>query len=382
MKSNLIVSVLLAMMVLGCRNEPPSEVVEKTIPQVTGASYKAYKIAFVYQAKDIYKGHLQVSDICVVNHDGTGFANLTKGGLKGTCPRWTPDRTKIVFLVRAKRSINPTWGSHQRWDSYQVNADGTGLKSVDYFYVWSRYGRQRAFVSVDDGNQNIYSICENESSARRVTDYPGNQYTPAWSPDGTKMAFVSDRGRGSHIHVVNADGTGSTQLTGNAWIFTQERYDRNPSWCDDGRRIVYVSNHCICTVNVDGSDERTLVKQAGIYSVSPDGRQIAYLKNTGMRMSIYPDFSLDLNVMDVDGGNRKRLTGDVSSGLLTMRSHSNSVICDLAWSPDGKKIVFPRFGALYTINADGTEERCLEIQDLCQGATANNLKISLINPSW
>jgi TolB protein len=328
-------------------------------------SYGECKIAFVYQVKGNDR-QMRISDICVVNHDGTGFANLTNGAIQGTCPRWTPDRKQIVFLVRSPSNRGP------KWDSYQINADGTDLKKIDHFYVWAREGRRRAFVATDSGNQDVYSISAGESTPRRLTDHPKKDYSPAWSTDGTKIAFVSDRNGPGDIYAVNADGTDQKRLTGGGWGFG-ERYDDCPMWCANDSRVVYVSNHSIRTVDLDGK-RRTLVKEAGIFSVSPDGRQIAYLKIAGRRRSLYPDFSPDLNVMDVDGANGRRLTGDVAQGALTMRGHWRQNVYDLAWSPDGKKIVFPRAGALYTINADGTEEKQLNIEGSPTG--------TLVNPTW
>ena len=88
------------------------------------------------------------------------------------------------------------------------------------------------FVSNRDGNQEIYSANADGSDPRRLTTNLVADTDPAYSPDGTKIAFT----RGGDIWVMNADGTGQAAVTG------IEGPDSEPAWSPDGSQIVYVSN--------------------------------------------------------------------------------------------------------------------------------------------
>ena len=108
---------------------------------------------------------------------------------------------------------------------------------------------------------------------------PGDVQTPAWSPDGRKLAFVSQRDGNSEIYVMNADGSAQENLT------RQPASDSHPSWSRDGRRIVFVSrrdgNAEIYVMNADGSGLRNLTRTPSDDldpAWSPDGRAIAFVQ--------------------------------------------------------------------------------------------------------
>ena len=153
---------------------------------------------------------------------------------------------------------------------------------------------------------------------------------PAWSPDGTKIAYSRTdyraRPRVSHIFVVNADGRGNTQLT------SGEVFDESPSWSPDGSRIVFSretghkvlesggslgGKRSLVTMDSGTGADQQVIATGGFYSPqwSPDGRRIAYVKSD------------QLGVIDVDGANARILTGGAH-------------IEGLAWSPDGSRIAY------------------------------------------
>ena len=75
------------------------------------------------------------------------------------------------------------------------------------------------------------------SGLRNLTPKPVRDLAdPAWSPDGRKLAFVSDRDGNSEVYVMNADGSGQRNLTRNP------AYDADPAWSPDGRKLAFVSN--------------------------------------------------------------------------------------------------------------------------------------------
>ena len=89
-------------------------------------------------------------------------------------------------------------------------------------------------------------------------DDPGFDRSPAWSPDGSRIAFESFRDRNHEIYVMNADGSDVIQLTDN------RGFDRSPAWSPDGSRIAFDSdrdgNDEIYVMNADGSGQTNLTK--------------------------------------------------------------------------------------------------------------------------
>ena len=172
---------------------------------------------------------------------------------------------------------------------------------------------------------------------------------PAWSADGTKIAFSSIRNGLSNedIFVINSDGTGETQLT------FSPAGDSFPKWSPDGTRITFFSRRDgdaeIYVMNADGSNPTNLTHQpADDFSPdwSPDGARIVFSSTAVGNWQIY--------VMGADGSSVTRLTFDPAPDNKP------------AWSPDGRKIAFHRgpFGSrdIYVMNADGTNPTQLSDQ--------------------
>jgi len=175
------------------------------------------------------------------------------------------------------------------------------------------------------------------------------EFSPSWSPDGTKIAFSSDRygGYNQQIYVMNSDGTNRTRLTNN---FVMDVY---PSWSPDGSKIVFSSkmrdgNEEIYVMNADGTN-RTNISNNSEYDVypswSPDGSKIVFSSKIDSNEEIY--------VMNADGTNRTNISNN---------SYQNQ---HPSWSPDGTKIVFSSNRndtgrQIYTMNPDGTNVAILD----------------------
>ena len=154
--------------------------------------------------------------------------------------------------------------------------------------AWSPDGRRIAFESERDGNDEIYVMNADGSGVARLTVNDAIDGSPAWSPDGQRIAFDSTRDGNPELYVMNADGSGVTRLT-----FNNAR-DWSPAWSPDGRRIAFDSNHDgnleIYVMNADGSGvTRHTHNQThdGTPAWSPDGRHIAFHSNRDGRMDIY-----------------------------------------------------------------------------------------------
>ena len=207
----------------------------------------------------------------------------------------------------------------------------------DSFPAWSPDGRRIAFDSDRDGNSEIYVMNADGSGVTRLTDNDAIDSFPTWSPDGRRIAFSSTRDGSFEVYVMNADGSGVTRLTDN------DARDWSPAWSPDGRHIAFEStrdgNSEIYVMNADGSGVTRLTYNGaadGTPAWSPDGRRIAFASGGRGNSEIY--------VMD-------------ASGVIRLTDNDASDVTP-AWSPDGLRIAFAseREGNLeiYVMNADGS----------------------------
>ena len=199
-----------------------------------------------------------------------------------------------------------------------------------------------AFTSTRDGNEEIYVMDGDGRNQRRVTVNPALDRLPAWSPDGKKIAFVSNRNNVNKDHtqiwVINADGKNPIRLT-DGWV------DWRPEWSPDGTKILYLTalvpeEHNlapggITVMDADGNNKRLLENEGGVHpSWSPDGKRIVYAHG-----QIY--------VMDADGRNSEQLTHDV--GFKRMPS----------WSHDGRSIAYLANHRIWVMDSNGKNHRRL-----------------------
>jgi Tol biopolymer transport system component len=152
-----------------------------------------------------------------------------------------------------------------------------------------------------DIESDIYSINVEGTRDRRLTDTPGLDGFPSWSPDGQRLLFATDRAGGGNweLYVMNSDGTEQQRLTN-----TSEKDEGVPAWSPDGEKIAYVTdpinNPQIHPMNADGTGREWLV--AGNWPTwAPDGERIA--------ITVYPGGAEQLAVINADGTDEHRLTG-------------------------------------------------------------------------
>jgi WD40 repeat protein len=162
--------------------------------------------------------------------------------------------------------------------SEQVNLTRNGAR--DLWGAWSPDGKKIAFTSNRDGNDDIYVMDSDGAEVRRLTSNAAADGLPAWSPDGSEIAFTSDRTGNDDIYVMDSDGTNQRGLTDNP------DFDYGPAWSPDGEKIAFTSNRDgnseVYVMNADGSAQENLTRNPGTeegnrgVSWSPDGGSMAF----------------------------------------------------------------------------------------------------------
>ena len=258
-------------------------------------------------------------DMYTMDADGDPQTNLTSGN-GGTDPAWSADGSKLAFV--------------RSGDIYVMNADGPGEPSNitnssknECSPTWSpdgtkiaysattetcRYSTQAEFLS---NLQDIFvSNVDGSGEPVNLTNLYRGEADPAWSPDGTKIAFVrqsycdSDQGCSSgrfthRIFTMNAtDGSNQLQRTDSAVNSTF------PDWAPNGARIAFSSAGVIYTMDFDGTDKVRVSQDSGYDSspvYSPDGTKVAF---TSTRIS----GNSEVYTMGLNGGGLTNITNDVA----------------------------------------------------------------------
>ncbi len=230
-----------------------------------------------------------------------------------------------------------------------IGPDGRGQRRLtdNYFEeqgpTWSPDGTRIAFASNrGEGQYDIYLMRADGSKQRNITNSPGDDWDASWSPDGKKIAFISDRDRNDDVYLMNPDGTDRTNITDSPAL-----QEGDPSWSPDGTHIAFevcpnnlTTAGCeVYVMSPDGSGQTNLtVHPAGDENPAwaPDGRRIAFETDRDGNWEIY--------VMNSDGSGQNNLSSNSATDF------------EAAWSPDGRKIAFTSnrpSSQVHVMNYDG-----------------------------
>jgi Tol biopolymer transport system component len=239
--------------------------------------------------------------------------------------------------------------------------------------AWPGLNGYMAYGSNRTGSQfsdDIYVSPLDVESPIRLTFRRADDGQPAWSPDGTRLAFKTAQAGSNQLAVINADGTGETLLT-RTFRFSEGQ----PAWSPDATKLLYrrtpenplVQNGDTWVLDIEKSAEHPATPETQPVllrtgderypSYSPDGTQIAFRGDLDLAE---PSGDEEIYVMNADGTDVRQLTSNADFDSAP------------SWSPDGKRILFERAPAgtftpgteaqekdIYVMRADGTHVRRL-----------------------
>ena len=277
-----------------------------------------------------------------------------------------------IFLVSC-REINKNFGRGLRYKNGGEYFGSNPSMSPD--------GNKIVFGSIRYGVGDICTVNIDGSSWKRLTDTPEYEGEPKFSPDGNKIVFISERDDGNtgHIYLMDVDGLNQTRLT------NTEYYDSNPSFSPDGKKIAFnrqygSHNNEIFIMNIDGTDQQRLTNtnlsegepsftlngkditypilnimdenrnveiwtlniinlntnrliempnDSSLLSISLDGKKIVFLSSKGTDYAKDQYTRIEIWIMNKDKSDQRQLT------------YTKNYKSGPAFTPDGKKILFP-----------------------------------------
>lgn len=228
-----------------------------------------------------------IKEIYISDYDGENQRRVTVNRSLAINPSWSADGRAIAY-TSYRRGYPDIFVSYIYQGKMDQPAGGT--ETVHNFLpAFSPDGTRIAFMSNRDGNMEIYVVNRDGGSLRRITRHPGNDATPTWSPAGNQVAFTSDRSGSPQLYMVDADGAGQPRrLTSESWAdratwspapYNEIAYAGRTGPGFDIKIYDLASGHIRVVTDGTGSNESP--------SWSPNGRHLAFASTRAGRTHIF-----------------------------------------------------------------------------------------------
>ena len=232
--------------------------------------------------------------------------------------------------------------------------------------AWTRDGTRLAFTGYDTTLRSVVLQVTSGDRWQPRTVVRGPIREPAWSPDAQRLAFSVD---GDGVWVTAADGSGRRTVADDGG---------SPSWSPDGARVAFAAHGGVWTVD-SGGGAAVQVTTPGLEPAwSPDGRSIAFVAPGGGSNPLLRQD--ELFVVAPDGQGRRQVTmlaEPTTAGPLETR------LSRPAWSPDGAAIALARTVVFKGLKGESVESADLVLVDPVSGAVSNVLRLDRFgNPAW
>lgn len=224
-------------------------------PKFSPVSYKIVYASY-FPSNDNY-------DIFTMNYDGSGKKNITNSKSYEKYPQFSVDGSYIIYQGWVKGKKDIFFSNLLETNRINLTNNPSSNDVISLGKAFSPDGNKIVFTSDRDGSMNIYKMNSEGSNHEQLTFNEANDFEPAFSPDGSFIVFTSLRDGNKEIYIMDNNGLNMINISNN------EADDWNPRIFPDSKKIVFQSlrdgsdNWEIYVMNMDGTNQKNISNYKG-----------------------------------------------------------------------------------------------------------------------